>query len=170
MTDNDMDKISVQLPDFFETNSSAFDRSFSEPSTGSSFVCDMIPPLSPKSAKQKSLRISHALQQCENTLFPSKKKLMLANLDLSASDIPLTKLCGTTLGMTLHKLSLAGNWLGTVPFELVQQLPVLKHLDLSQCKLSQLPEIWNLPKLRRLNLSHNKFTLFPEEVRQHPIN
>lgn len=118
-----------------------------------------------EAAKAKRRRINLALDQCEAVRFPFKKKLLLTNLDLSAADIPLKDLCGTSLGNTLYKLSLSGNRLGTVPPRLVQNLPALKHLDLSQCELSQLPEKWSLPKLSHLNLSHNGFTDFPDEVR-----
>lgn len=112
----------------------------------------------------KRRQINLLLDQCESIRFPFKKKLLLNNLKLTALDIPLQDLCGTSLGNSLHKLSLAGNRLGTVPAQLVQNLPALKHLDLSQCELHQLPDKWNLPRLVRLNLSHNRLTDFPEEV------
>ena len=109
-------------------------------------------------------KINLRLDQAEAVRFPFKKKLMLNHLGLSAVDIPMKDLCGTALGNSLHKLSLAGNRLGAIPAKLVQSLPVLKTLDLSQCELHQLPDQWNLPKLTVLNLSHNRFTEFPEEV------
>jgi Leucine-rich repeat (LRR) protein len=112
----------------------------------------------------KRRKINLLLDQCESVRF-LKKKLVLNNLGLSAADIPVLDLCGTPLGNALHKLSLAGNRLGTVPAKLVQNLPTLKHLDLSQCELHQLPDTWCLPQLKRLNLSHNRLTEFPEEVR-----
>lgn len=117
-----------------------------------------------ESDQAKRRKINLLLDQCESIRFPFKKKLMLTDMGLTAADIPLTDLCNTSLGNSLHKLSLAGNRLGTVPAGLVVSLPVLKHLDLSQCELHQLPEKWNLPKLGRLNLSHNRLTDFPEEV------
>jgi Leucine-rich repeat (LRR) protein len=110
-------------------------------------------------------KVNLLLDQCESMRFPFKKKLMLNNMGLTAADIPLNYLCGTSLGNSLHKLSLAGNRLGCVPPRLVQSLPTLKHLDLSQCELHQLPDKWNLPQLKRLNLSHNSLKEFPEEVR-----
>jgi Leucine-rich repeat (LRR) protein len=111
-------------------------------------------------------KINLLLDQCESVRFPFKKKLILSDLNLTAADIPLGDLCGTSLGNSLHKLTLAGNRLGTVPPALVQNLPGLRHLDLSQCELHHLPDKWNLPKLTRLNLSHNRLTDFPEEVRE----
>jgi len=117
-----------------------------------------------ESNNDKHRKVNLLLDQCETVRFPFKKKLMLNNLGLAAADVPLTYLCGTSLGKTLHKLSLAGNRLGHVPAKLVQSLPTLKHLDLSQCSLHQLPDKWNLPQLRRLNLSHNRLRDFPEEV------
>jgi Leucine-rich repeat (LRR) protein len=111
----------------------------------------------------KRRKINLLLDQCESVRF-LKKKLVLNNLGLSAADVPVADLCGTPLGNALHKLSLAGNRLVSVPVKLVQSLPTLKHLDLSQCELHQLPDQWNLPQLKRLNLSHNRLTEFPEEV------
>jgi Leucine rich repeat len=118
-------------------------------------------------AKMKRAKIALTLDQCENNRLPfKKKKLILKNMDLWAADIPLKALCGTSLGNTLYKLDLAGNHhLGSVPPALVQNLPTLRTLDLSQCNLNSLPTQWYLPKLTRLDLSSNKFADFPEEVR-----
>jgi Leucine-rich repeat (LRR) protein len=118
-----------------------------------------------ESAKLKRSQVNLRLDQCEAVRFPFKKKLMLNNMNLTAADISMKDLCGTALGNSLNKLSLSGNRLGFVPPKLVVSLPVLKTLDLSQCELHQLPEQFNLPKLTRLNLSHNRFTDFPDEVR-----
>ena len=112
----------------------------------------------------KSHKINLLLDQCEAVRFPFKKKLMLNSLDLTSQDIPVKDLYNTSLGNTLHKLSLAGNRLSNIPPKLVVCLPLLKTLDLSQCDLHQLPERWDLKSLKRLNLSHNKLTDFPEEV------
>ena len=109
-------------------------------------------------------KINLLLDQCETVRFPFKKKLVLDDLNLTADDIPVKDLYKTSLGNSLHKLSLAGNQLWNIPPKLVTCLPVLKTLDLSQCELHQLPERWNLPQLRRLNLSHNRLSDFPEEV------
>jgi Leucine-rich repeat (LRR) protein len=114
-------------------------------------------------AKRRQINI--LLDQCESARFTFKKRLALNNLSLTASDIPLKDLCGTPLGNSLHKLSLTGNRLGTIPARLVQSLPYLKHMDLSQCELHHLPDKWSLPQLKKLNLSHNKLSDFPEEVR-----
>jgi Leucine-rich repeat (LRR) protein len=113
----------------------------------------------------KRRMINLMLDQCETVRFPFKKKLILENMHLVAADIPLKDLVNTSLGNSLHKLSLAGNRLITIPPELVQCLPVLKHMDLSQCELYKLPDNWNLPQLKRLNLSHNRISEFPDEVR-----
>lgn len=112
----------------------------------------------------KRRKINLLLDQCESVRFPfNKKKLVLNNMSLTAADLPLQYLVGTSLGNTLHKLSLTGNRLGSVPAKLVQHLPFLKHLDISQCELHQLPDKWNLPQLKRLNVSHNRLRDFPEE-------
>jgi Leucine-rich repeat (LRR) protein len=113
----------------------------------------------------KRRKINLLLDQCEAMRFPFKKKLTLEKLGIAAVDIPLNYLCGTPLGNSLHKLTLAGNRLGSIPAKLVQNLPTLKHLDFSQCELHQLPSNWNLPQLKKLNLSHNRLRDFPDEVR-----
>jgi hypothetical protein len=129
--------------------------------TGVEPPVDVVVPAS----NTKRRRINLMLDQCETVRFPFKKKLILENLNLSVSDIPVKDLFNTSLGNSLHKLSLAGNRLVVIPPELVQCLPVLSNLDLSQCELCQLPDKWNLPKLKRLNLSHNRISDFPDEVR-----
>ena len=55
------------------------------------------------------------------------------------------------------QISLAGNSLENIPEELMQ-LSFLTTLNLSHNNLEQYPSIlrWNCPKLRDLNLSHNK--------------
>ncbi len=118
-----------------------------------------------ESTNLKRRKINNLLDQCETVRFPFKRKLNFDDMHLTADDIPVKDLDGTSLGATLTKLSLVGNRLSAFPPRLVQCLPVLKHLDLSQCDLHQLPEKWNLPQLKRLNLSHNRLTEFPEEVR-----
>ena len=109
-------------------------------------------------------KISLLLDQCETVRYPFKKKLIMSSMSLTAIDIPIKELNNTNLGKTLHKLSLSGNRLSTIPPKLAVCLPTLKTMDLSQCELHQLPERWNLPQLKRLNLSHNRLTDFPEEV------
>jgi Leucine-rich repeat (LRR) protein len=109
-------------------------------------------------------KINLLLDQCESVRWPYRKKLMLNKLGLRANDVPIKDLYGTNLGNTLYKLSLSGNRLSSIPPKLVTCLPTLKSLDLSQCHLHQLPERWNLPQLKLLNLSHNLLTDFPEEV------
>ena len=180
------DDVALQLPNFSEmAHGTSLDRSSSDQSTGSLLygktpnsnallgkASSLIFPTGvdsgadaeTESDRIKRRKINLALDQCEAVRFPFKKKLILSSLDLSAADLPLKDLCGTSLGNSLHKLSLSGNRLGTVPIRLVQSLSFLKHLDLSYCELSQLPEKWNLPKLTRLNLSLNGFTEFLEEV------
>lgn len=117
----------------------------------------------------KTRRINLMLDQAETVRFPFKKKLVLESMGLVAADIPVKDLTNTSLGNSLHKLSLSGNRISSVPPKLVLCLPTLKHLDLSQCELHQLPDKWDLPQLKRLNLSHNRISEFPDEVRKKKI-
>jgi Leucine-rich repeat (LRR) protein len=118
-------------------------------------------------ALKRNSKVNVRLDQCQAVRFPfQKRRLMLHKLNLTGADIPTPDLCGTALGDSLHELSLWGNRrLGSVPPLLVVSLPVLKTLDLSDCELYELPEHFDLPKLTRLNLSHNRFTGLPDEVR-----
>ena len=109
-------------------------------------------------------KINLLLDRCETTRFPFKKKLILDNMGLRDDDVPVGDLYGTRLGYELHKLSLAGNHLTVLSHRLVTCLPVLNSLDLSQCDLQHLPERWNLPQLKKLNLSYNRLTEFPNDV------
>jgi Leucine rich repeat len=110
-------------------------------------------------------KVNLVLDQCESIRWPYRKNLILTKLGLQGSDIPIKDLYGTSLGENLHKLSLSGNRIASIPPKLVTCLPLLKTLDLSQNQLHKLPERWNLPQLQRLNLSHNLLVDFPEEVR-----
>lgn len=116
-----------------------------------------------ESRDSKLRKVNFLLDQCETVRFPFKKKLILSNLGLTVNDLPLPYLCGTPLGNSLYKLSLAGNQLSSIPDILVVSLPTLKHLDLSQCRLHNLPSKWNLPQLKKLDLSYNLLREFPEE-------
>jgi Leucine-rich repeat (LRR) protein len=179
---DELEEPSTSLPNFADTtHGSSLERSSSDQSTGSLFYGKSpnsgavlgkssslifptgveIAPTQPDANQRRKLNL--LLDQCEAVRFPFKKKLLLHNMSLTAADLPLTDLLNTSLGNSLYKLSLAGNRLGHVPAALVQSLPVLKHLDLSQCQLHQLPDTWKLPKLTRLNLSHNRLVEFPEE-------
>jgi len=114
------------------------------------------------------------LDQCKSVSFPPfKRKLFLNSMSLTAEDIPIKDLCGDDnsssssrcLGNTLHKLSLSGNQKlgigGGIPSKLVyKSLPILKSLDLSHCELRNLPSLWDLPSLIKLNVSYNQLTEF----------
>jgi Leucine-rich repeat (LRR) protein len=184
--DVNSESFNISIPNFSEmSHASSIERTSSDQSTGSLLYgktpnsgalwgkssslifptgVDISTDLDLEADNFKRRRVNVLLDQCESVRFPFKKKLMLTNLTLTAADIPLNYLCGTSLGNTLHKLSLAGNRLGSVPERLVVSLPTLKTLDLSQCELHSLPGTWNLPMLKRLNLSHNRLRDFPEEV------
>jgi len=98
--------------------------------------------------------------------FRGRKKLSLEQMNMKACDIPVSDLVGTSLGYSLTSLSLARNPLRSVPSSLVQSLPSLKTLNLSQCSLQDdsLPSKWNLPRLTGLDLSFNHLLEFPCEV------
>ena len=108
-------------------------------------------------------KIKLLIDQCETNQY-EKKRLNLSNMNLCAKDFPVDYLCNNNvLSKSLHKLSLAGNCLITVPDKLVTGLS-LRKLDLSQCNLRKIPNLWSLPHLEVLKLSHNKLEDFPDEV------
>lgn len=78
-------------------------------------------------------------------------------MNLTAKEIPCEYLCSPPLKEYLYILSLARNNLVTLPSEIVQRgLIGLETLNLQQCQLVDLPGEWDLPHLKRLDLSHNK--------------
>jgi Leucine-rich repeat (LRR) protein len=104
------------------------------------------------------------IDQCETA--KNKKKLILSNMNLTSVDIPVEYICcckRNDLHKTLHKLSLNGNRLITIPPALVIGLQGLRTLDISKCELRTLPPLWNLPQLKRLDLSHNLLESFPSD-------
>jgi len=126
------------------------------------------------------IEIQILIDKCRSvSLPPFKRKLFLNSMSLTAEDIPMKHLCGDEtsssssrcLGNALHKLSLSGNQLlgigGGIPSKLVyRSLPVLKSLDLSHCELRNLPNLWDLPSLVKLNVSYNQLTEFLNEVQE----
>ena len=113
---------------------------------------------------EKTRRVSRMLEQCEAVGWPFRKKLILANLNLSFVDIPIEGICSEKIGPFLYKLSLRGNSIFVVPHSLVTRLMGLKTLDLSNCGLEELPDVWDLPSLKKLCLGRNKLTTFPSDV------
>lgn len=101
--------------------------------------------------------------QCLGQRFPFKKKLSLANFNLTYDEMPFDQICSDRLGATLYKLCLAGNRLGLIPEILTVKLIGLKILDISQCELGVIPDTWNLPLLKKLILSFNRLEVFPVE-------
>ena len=108
--------------------------------------------------------INERLDACEARRSCFKKKLDLSALEMRSCDVPVKDFYHTSLGNSLHTLSLAKNSLSVIPSKLVLSFPALKKLDLSQCNLYELPDNWELPKLKYLDLSHNRLTDFPHEV------
>ena len=104
--------------------------------------------------RQRRLRLM--LDQCETVRFPFKKRLILANMNLSYDEIPVEQIVSDRLGPALYKLSLAGNRLHAIPEMLIVRLSGLRVLDFSQCDLHSIPDEWDLPSLKKLNLSHNR--------------
>mmetsp|Transcript_35235 Transcript_35235/g.77159 ORF Transcript_35235/g.77159 Transcript_35235/m.77159 type:complete len:1750 (-) Transcript_35235:1573-6822(-) len=90
-------------------------------------------------------------------------RLVLRGLNLRAKELPIPSILSFPLGKDLKKLCLAGNNLNHLPEVLVHSLQGLRTMDLQQCGLFTLPDDWDLPNLRRLNLSHNYLKTFLSE-------
>lgn len=127
----------------------------------------------------KEREITRRLNECEERaakrfvlpLMGNRIKLDLSGTSMtSEDDIPVKDLCNTPLGNVLQKLLLRKNKLKSIPPSIVQYLPALTVLDLQQCSLHELPEVWNLPKLKTLDVSCNHLTDFPGEVREYLLH
>lgn len=106
------------------------------------------------------------LNKCEAKMkrsFFKKSNLSLDNLNLTECQVPTKELSETKLGRHLQSLSLAHNKLETLPKSLVYCLPNLRYMNLSHCLIYELPKRWNLPLLKKLDVSHNLLIDFPEE-------
>ena len=64
----------------------------------------------------------------------------------------------------MRTISLIGSPLQVIPGHLANGLLSLSRLCLSHCKILELPIEWDLPELKRLDLSFNSLRDFPEEV------
>ena len=117
------------------------------------------------SSAERQRRLRLLMDQCETVRFPFKKRLILANMNLSHEEIPVDQICSDRLGTALYKLSLSGNRLNSIPETLIVKLTGLRVLDVSQCDLHSVPAKWDLPYLKKLNLSHNRIQNCPAEVR-----
>lgn len=122
--------------------------------------------VSASNSAERQRRLRLLIDQCETVRFPFKKRLILANMDLSQDEIPVEQICSKKLGAALYKLSLSGNRLKSIPESLTVKLMGLRALDVSQCDLRSLPEKWDLPHLKKLNLSHNLLETSLPEVRK----
>mmetsp|Transcript_31822 Transcript_31822/g.60811 ORF Transcript_31822/g.60811 Transcript_31822/m.60811 type:complete len:235 (-) Transcript_31822:517-1221(-) len=118
---------------------------------------------SSRAERQRRLRL--IMDQCETVRFPFKKRLILANMNLSHEEIPVDQICSDRLGTALYKLSLSGNRVYSIPDQMTVKLTGLRVLDVSQCDLHSVPDKWDLPSLKKLNLSHNRILKCPSEVR-----
>jgi GTPase SAR1 family protein len=110
-----------------------------------------------------SLLLSRCKSKMERMLL-RKNHLSLDNRDMTESQIPMVELNGTKLGHHLQSLSLSYNKLETLPESLVRCLPNLRSMNLSHCFIYDIPKRWNLPLLKKLDISHNLLIEFPGEV------
>ena len=114
-------------------------------------------------------KVTLLLDRCKakmERLFPKKTHLGLDNRNITECQIPMEKLTRTEFGHHLRSLSLSHNNLETLPLSLVRCLPNLMSMNLSHCLIYELPKRWNLPLLKKLDISHNLLIRFPEEVGQ----
>ena len=119
-------------------------------------------PLPSGSTTAQHRKIETLIDQCLGQRFPFKKKLSLANFNLTYDEMPFDQIC-SGLGGTLYNLCLRGNRLSLIPEILTVKLIGLKILDISQCELGVIPDTWNLPLLKTLILSFNRLAVFPVE-------
>ena len=110
----------------------------------------------------KAHSLTRILEQCEAVAWPFKKKLVLSNMDLMFQDIPTERICSEKIRPLLIKLSLSGNMISALPDPLVLKLNALRSLNLSNCNLTELPKVWDLPLLKKLCLGRNLLGNFPE--------
>jgi GTPase SAR1 family protein len=114
-------------------------------------------------------KVTLLLDRCKakmERLFLKKNHLGLDNRNMTECQIPMEKLIGTKFGHYLQSLSLSHNKLDTLPQSLVRCLPNLRSMNLSHCLIYELPKRWNIPLLKKLDISHNILIGFPEEVSQ----
>ena len=110
----------------------------------------------------KARILKRLLEQCEAVAWPFKKKLVLSNMYLAFEDIPTERICSEKIRPLLIKLSLRGNMISAVPDPLVLKLAALRSLNLSNCNLTELPAVWDLPSLKKLCLGRNSLEKFPK--------
>ena len=108
------------------------------------------------------LTLNHVCQQTlptNNATNRNSQYLLLDNMKLQL--LPAPGVANTAF----TQISLAGNSLESIPEELMQ-LSLLTTLNLSRNDLEQFPSVlrWNCPKLRELNLSHNRLVDSSEKL------
>jgi len=105
------------------------------------------------------IKVLQLIENVENNLIKGSPKLVLEKLNLRFDDIPYHLLSTEPLCSKLHKLSLKNNSIYELSPVIVQgRMTGLSTLILQHCDLRSLPDNWNLPNLRILDLSHNKLS------------
>lgn len=105
------------------------------------------------------IKVLQLIENVENNLIKGSPKLVLEKLNLRFDDIPYHLLSTEPLCSKLHKLSLKNNSIYELSSVIVQgRMTGLSTLILQHCDLRSLPDNWNLPNLRILDLSHNKLS------------
>eukprot|EP00520_Triparma_pacifica_P006838 CAMPEP_0118651818 /NCGR_PEP_ID=MMETSP0785-20121206/10986_1 /TAXON_ID=91992 /ORGANISM="Bolidomonas pacifica, Strain CCMP 1866" /LENGTH=457 /DNA_ID=CAMNT_0006544291 /DNA_START=47 /DNA_END=1417 /DNA_ORIENTATION=- len=108
---------------------------------------------------QTGRTVDEAFRDCWNGV--KKHKLIMSNMNLNSKTLPTTMIL-TSFQSTLHKLNLSNNPIYNIPQTLVTGLYNLHNLDFSQCEIRTLEDTkWDLPNLRKFNLSGNKIDSFP---------
>jgi len=108
----------------------------------------------------KGRTVEQAFKDCDNCV--KRQKLILSSMGLGDKDVPEEEIL-QRYQYGLHKLSLSNNGIYNVPKNLVKSLYNLWNLDLSECEIRGIDDGgWDLPNLRKLNLSGNKIETFPD--------
>ncbi|XP_066305208.1 leucine-rich repeat-containing protein 20-like [Branchiostoma lanceolatum] len=108
--------------------------------------------------------VTRVVRRCEEA--KADGRLDLSSCELTSFPVAVYQLLRNT---EVLSCSLNNNLLKVLPKSICAKFPHLQELQLSGNQLTSLPaELQQLRELRRLDVSHNRFSIFPEAVFQLP--